>query len=427
MDKKDINFKNIPDEPGVYRFIGPKREVLYVGKATSLRDRVKSYFQKDIAEIRSPLIAKIVKDAVTVEWDETDSVLEALILEAKSIKKYEPIGNTDNKDNKSWNYVVVTDEKFPRVLVARERELTSKFSNKTVKHLFGPFPSSGQLRDALKIIRKIFPFFDTPFPILDVGHQVYGRRTAIEVTDLGLTSAQEKKIQFNQSIGLYPKEFNEKEYRKTIRAIVDLFSAKKETLIKRLEREMYTLAKKEEFEKAEVKKRQVFALKHIQDVTLVKDDLKKPETAEFRVEAYDTAHIRGSEPRGVMSVVVDGEVVPSEYRTFTIRNGKAGDDYAALDEIIERRAKHREWPRPMLVVIDGGRAHLNRAKKTLKDVGMDAEVVSVVKDKKHRPREILGPGSITITHEPSILLANAEAHRFAIGKHRKALRKKTIS
>lgn len=409
MERKELDFKKLPDAPGVYKFIGRKREILYVGKATSLRDRIKSYFSKDIAEIRSPLIAKIVDDAVKVEFEETDSVLEAMLLEAKFIKKHTPVGNTDNKDNKSWNYVVITDEKFPRVLIARERELTTKFSNKTVKELFGPFPSAGQLRDALKIIRRIFPYFDTKFSL-----------------DTDLSSSQEKTIRFNQSIGLYPNTFDEKEYKKTIRAISDLFSAKKETLMKRLEKEMNVYAKKEQFEKAEVIKRQVFALRHIQDISLIKDDLKKPETAEFRVEAYDTAHIRGSEPRGVMTVVVDGEAQPAEYRVFTIRDGKAGDDYAALDEIIMRRARHREWPYPKLIVIDGGRAHLNRAKKMLKDVGINAEVVSVVKDERHRPREILGPGSVTITHEPSILLANAEAHRFAIGKHRKALRKTNL-
>lgn len=406
MKREDIDFKKLPDTPGVYRFIGARREVLYVGKATSLRDRVKSYFVNDIAEVRSPLIAKIIDDAKKIEWDEADSVLDALILEAKQIKQYQPIGNTDNKDNKSWNYVVITNEAFPRVLITRERELNTKFSKKHVKELFGPFTSAGSLRAALKIIRKIFPFFDTPFAVDGV-----------------LSPAQEKTLRFNQSIGLYPQEFDEKQYKKDIRAIIDLFSAKKDRLIKRLEKEMHTHAKKEEFEEAEMKKRQLFALQHIQDVTLIKEDLKQPTTAEFRVEAYDIAHIRGEAARGVMVAVIDGEAQPKEYRTFTIRNAKGGDDYAALDEIIERRAKHREWPYPKLVVIDGGKAHLNRAKKTLQDNGIDAQVVSVVKDERHRPREILGPGSLTITHEPAILLANTEAHRFAISKHRRAFRK----
>lgn len=406
MEKKDIDFKTLPDAPGVYVFRGPHNEVLYVGKATSLRDRVRSYFVEQIAEIRSPLIAKIVSDAQKVTVEETDSVLEALILEARLIKKYTPVGNTDNKDNKSWNYVVVTNETYPRVLVVRERELTQKFSQKTTKALFGPFPSVGTLREGLKIIRKIFPFFDTAFVIAE-----------------SVSASQEKTIRFNQSIGLYPNHFNAKEYAKNIRAIVDIFSSRKQTLIRRLEREMNQHAKRQEFEEADVLKRKIFALQHIQDITLIKEDLKTPTSADFRIEAYDTAHLRGSASRGVMAVVVNNEAVPAEYRSFTIRDAAPGDDYAALDEIILRRAKHHEWPFPQLVVIDGGKGHLQRAKKTLRDLGVATEVVSVVKDDRHRPREILGSPKHAITHEQSILLANSEAHRFAISKHRRALRK----
>ncbi|MEK7613967.1 MAG: GIY-YIG nuclease family protein [Patescibacteria group bacterium] len=408
MNKKDVSFKDFPDAPGVYFFRGSKREVLYVGKATSLRDRVKSYFASNIAEIRSPLIEKIVTDASTLEFEQTDSVLEALILEAKLIKKYTPVGNTSNKDNKSWNFIVVTKETFPRVLVVRERELAQRFPAKTVKELFGPFPSAVALREALKIIRKIFPFFDTEFPV-GAGK---------------LTPAQEKKIRFNQSIGLYPQTFNKGEYQKTIRAIIDIFSANKAGLVKRLEREMNAKAATHHFEEAEVLKRKVFALRHIQDLTLIKEELKKPESTAYRIEAFDVAHLRGSSPRGVMVVVEDGEVQKSQYRLFTIRNGKAGDDYAALDEVLTRRFSHREWPLPHLVVIDGGKAHVARAKKTLFDLGYSGDIVSVVKDEKHRPREVLGNPKITFPHEAAILLANSEAHRFSIGRHRKALRKR---
>ncbi|TAK59138.1 hypothetical protein EPO14_00695 [Patescibacteria group bacterium] len=408
MKKKDLDFSKIPDTPGIYIFRKGKK-ILYIGKATSLRSRIRSYFVVAIADIRSPLIAKIVVDAEAVTWEETDSVLEAFLLESKRIKEYQPVGNTDAKDNKSWNYLVVTNETFPRFLVVRERELTSKFSPSLIKYLFGPFPSGVMLKSALKIIRRIFPFFDTKFPL-----------------DNHLSPANEKTLHFNQSIGLYPRELNEIEYKKTVRNIVLLFEAKKSTLLKTLEREMMKSAKAEDFEEAEKLKRQVFALRHIQDISLVKEELRAPESSEFRIEAYDTAHIRGSAPRGVMSVIVDGKAVPAEYRTFTIRDAKAGDDYAALTEIITRRANHPEWPFPKLIVIDGGKTHLNIAKKLLVKVGIDADVVSVVKDERHRPREILGGTALAVTHESSILLANSEAHRFSIARHRQALRKSSL-
>lgn len=409
MTKKDLHLDSFPDAPGVYRFLGAQGEVLYVGKATSLRDRVNSYFAPNIAEIRSPLIEKIVQDAVSLEYEQTDSVLEALILEAKLIKKHTPVGNTSNKDNKSWNYLVITKEATPRVLVVRERELNTRFAPGEVKHLFGPFPSAGTLREALKIIRKIFPFFDTDFSL-----------------DRPLTPAQQKKVRFNQSLGLFPHDMGGSEYHRTVRALVDLFEGKKAVLIQRLEREMHRAARKQEFETAEIVKRKIFALTHIRDVTLIKEELKTPDSVSFRIEAYDVAHLRGGSARGVVVVVEDGNVVKSAYRTFTIRTAKAGDDYAALDEVLTRRFSHPEWPYPHVAIIDGGKAHLARAKKTLKNLGFMGEVVSVVKDDKHRPREVLGNPKITFPHEKSILLANAEAHRFSINRHRKQMRSNLI-
>ncbi|OGG43183.1 hypothetical protein A2841_01250 [Candidatus Kaiserbacteria bacterium RIFCSPHIGHO2_01_FULL_48_10] len=414
MQKSDIDFKKIPDTPGVYLF-KQGAEILYIGKATSLRDRVRSYFGPDLAEMRSPLVTKAILDADSLVWEETDSVLEALILEAKRIKQYWPKGNTDEKDDKSFAYLVVTKEAFPRFLIYRERELSVKVPRASLLALYGPFLSVASLREALKIMRRVFPFFDTPFPI-----------------DGRLSSSQEKMIIFNQTIGLYPKEFNKKEYAKTVRNLKLLFEAKKPALLKTLEREMKVAAKAERFEEANILKRQLFVLKHIQDLTLIKDELKYSSSASglhgFRVEAYDTAHLRGDAARGVMTVVIDGEKIPSEYRTFTIRTAAAGDDFGALEEVIRRRAKHHEWPYPQVVVIDGGRAHLNRAKKILVENGMgEAIVVSVVKDERHRPREVFGPSPLVHTHEAEILLANAEAHRSAIGRHRRALRRAPYS
>ncbi|MFA5877310.1 MAG: nucleotide excision repair endonuclease, partial [Candidatus Paceibacterota bacterium] len=96
MEKKDIDFSKIPDTSGIYIFRKGKK-ILYIGKATSLRSRIRSYFVDNIIDIRSPLIAKIVADAGAVTWEETDSVLEAFLLESKRIKEHQPVGNTDAK------------------------------------------------------------------------------------------------------------------------------------------------------------------------------------------------------------------------------------------------------------------------------------------------------------------------------------------
>ena len=163
---KKLN-KKLPDHPGVYIFRGPKREILYIGKATSLKSRVASYFRRNLMETRGPIIVGMVEVAKTVDFIETDSVLEALILEAHLIKKHQPSFNTKEKDNKSFNYVVITKEDFPRVMTMRGRELGElnlKPNTSNLKAVFGPFPQGSVLREALKIVRKIFPFSDNCRP-----------------------------------------------------------------------------------------------------------------------------------------------------------------------------------------------------------------------------------------------------------------------
>src|SRR5574343_494246 len=144
MKLSDLKKLNLPDKPGVYFFIGnSKSEILYIGKATSLRDRTRSYFAKDLIATRGPMILDMVTTAFTVKYQETDSVLEALILEANLIKKYQPKYNTKEKDNKSFNYVCITEDEIPRVAILRGRNL-----DKTkYKKVFGPFPNGNQLKE----------------------------------------------------------------------------------------------------------------------------------------------------------------------------------------------------------------------------------------------------------------------------------------
>ena len=180
MTQEQLKKLKLPDTPGIYIFRDSRKKILYIGKATSLRDRVRSYFTSDLLKTRSPLIATMVARASSITWTETSSVLEALILEASLIKKHQPPANTDEKDNKSFNYLVVTREGFPRILIVRGRILhdTSIKKDFVVKTLFGPFPHGGQLRGALKIVRNIFPFRDTCVPavaLVKVGRSRSGR------------------------------------------------------------------------------------------------------------------------------------------------------------------------------------------------------------------------------------------------------------
>ena len=409
MNIKDLQKNKLSDSPGVYVFKAG-REILYIGKATSLRSRVRSYFAKGIRNVRSPLIKKMVEESRKIEVIKTDSVLEALILEANLIKKYQPIYNSKEKDDKSFNYVVITDEVFPRVLTFRGKDLKNQLRKIKAKYLFGPFPQGGQFKEAMKIIRKIFPYFDTKYLVEDA-----------------TTKARKKNIKFNQSIGVFPgnpeKNLDKKEYAKTVRHLKLFFEGKKKTLLSGLEKDMKSLAKKEEFEKAEEVKRKIFALTHIRDVSLIKEEYRAPQTGrQFRIEAYDVAHTSGKQVTGVMTVVEDGEVNKNEYRKFKVSKD-SNNDTVALKEILLRRLEHSEWRYPRLIVVDGGKQQFNTARKVLDKLGYTIPVVGVTKDEHHKPKGFVGDKVLAREREREILLANSEAHRFAISYHRKLRRK----
>lgn len=410
MNSQYLKKVNLPDAPGVY-FFNLGKKVLYIGRATSLRNRVKSYFLPDLINTRGPLIVDMVKQAKNIKFEKTDSVLEAIILEANEIKKYQPIFNTKEKDNKSFNYVIITEEDFPRILIIRGRELLQDEKKYLVKKTFGPFPSGTMLRDALKIVRKIFPFRDKCFP--GVNKPCFNR-------------------QINLCPGICTGEIDKKEYAKTIKHISLFFEGKKKVLLKNLEKEMSIFAKQKQFEKANQIKKKIFALNHIQDVALMKNEMDSVggdiTDKSFRIEAYDIAHFSGKEVVGVMVVLENGQLKKNDYRKFKIR-GEIGsgknDDVGNLKELLIRRLKHLEWSLPDLIVIDGGKSQINVACEIFKEKKLKIDIVSVVKNESHKPREILGGLNVIKQFEKDIFLANSEAHRFAIAYHKK-LRSKFI-
>jgi len=207
--------------------------------------------------------------------------------------------------------------------------------------------------------------------------------------------------------------------------VVLLFQGRKKQLVASIERQMKAAAKAERFEEAGRLKEQLFGLTHIQDVSLIKNDFRPYGGAAqgSRIEAYDIAHLAGSGHVGVMTVVEGGLPNKMEYRKFNIKDAKGGDDPGSLKEVLSRRLGHSEWPMPKLIVVDGHTAQMNAAKRVLDSYGIKIPVVGVVKDEKHRPRSIAGDRDTIKDRERDILLANAEAHRFAITFNRKKLRK----
>jgi excinuclease ABC subunit C len=185
---------------------------------------------------------------------------------------------------------------------------------------------------------------------------------------------------------------------------------------------MLAYAKSKEFERAGEVKKRIFALEHINDVALIKEDSLEPRTSNletnFRIEAYDVAHMSGQNMVGVMVVVEDGQVAKSEYKKFIIRTQKDSNDTGALEEVLSRRLRHNEWGLPSLVALDGSTAQLNVAKRVLDRYQFSIPIVAVVKDDRHKARAIIGDEALIKAHKKSILLANSEAHRFAIAFHK---------
>jgi len=411
MTKEKLQTKKLPETPGVYFFLGSKKEILYIGKATSLKSRVRSYFASDIATKRSSLIAQMVAEAKSVEFTKTDSVLEALILESNLIRTHKPKYNSMTKDDKSYNHLIITNETFPRILVVRGKDVTAKFKEDEIKYHFGPFTNGFLFREALKIVRRLFKFYDTPFPI--------GKERS---------KMAKGRVAFNKQIGLYPNDENKKEYMKTIRFIRLFFEGKKKQIISEMRKDMMRLAQEERFEDADRIKRKIFALQHIQDVALIKDESRyHRDDRSVRVEAYDVAHMGGKDMVGVMTVVEGGQTQNHEYRKFKIESLEGSNDTAALKEVLTRRLMHPEWPVPQIIVVDGSTAQKNAAEHVLRKHNMLIPVVAVVKDDRHKPLRLIAARKLLETYENDILLANAESHRFAIAYHTQKRGKRALS
>ena len=415
MKKADLDKINLPKSPGVYIFRGSKNKPLYIGKAVDLRNRVKSYFTANhrLVTERGAHIAKMVEEAKELDFIETQSGAEAVVLEANLIKKYEPQYNTKEKSGKSFNFVLITNEEFPKVKVVRGKDI-KKLKSSQIKYIFGPFTESMVLKRLLKIVREIFPYTENCTP---------PKSNRLNLLD---SEKEGGKKCFYAQIGLCPGvcvgKISKKEYSKNIQNIKRFFEGKKDKIIVLLQKEMERQASRQNFEKAARIRDKIFALQNIKELALVEEIFKAGLSGANleikRIEGYDISHTALKNRVGAMVAFQDGEFEKSSYRIFNIKTEKEGDT-DALEEVLKRRFKHKEWKTPELVVIDGGVAQKRVAMKVIKSLGLDVEVVSVLKDEKHRPKRILGNKKVVELYKNTILSVNNEAHRFVIGAHRR--------
>ncbi len=366
--------KDIPRRPGVYFWLDKAGAVLYVGRATNLRARLSQYFQKD----RERRIAEMVETAADISYEATDTVLEAIILEAKYIKRHWPKYNIMDRDDRSFIYLVIPKGDFSKLIIIRGKDL-QRFPPSRAK-IFGPYQSFYLLKIALRLIRRIFPY--------------------------GNCLPHSGRPCFDYQIGICPgaciDAITAEEYRKNIDNICLLLSGEKKRLVRKLAKE---------------NPEQLKALKQLQEVALLSREEDLGETRVNRLEGYDISHHHGKEGYGSMVVFQNGEAARDEYRLFKIKEAPAGDDERALGEVLLRRFRHPEWPRPDLIMIDGGTPQISFLSRLLADNNISVPIVGISKfggDKLvYRAQTKKAWRDLAENIKPTLLKLREEAHRFA--------------
>ncbi|MBM3254084.1 MAG: excinuclease ABC subunit UvrC [Candidatus Omnitrophica bacterium] len=410
MDIKEI-LKRLPDSPGVYLMKDKSSEVIYVGKAQSIKKRVSSYFQKK--PVFSPRIGVLISNTYDVDYIKTSSEAEALLLENSLIKEKKPRYNVALKDDKGYPFVKVTTyEDFPRIFITRKRK------NDKVRY-FGPYTNVKLLKKALSHIRRVFPYRSC----------IRMPRTACLFYSLSLCPAP--------CVGAV----NKISYQKNIKDIIRLLEGKKDLLFNELTVRMEKFSKNLQFEEAAKIRDQLTSLtttitRRKSDVPDELKELKKILNLKFfpnRIEAFDISNIGGKEAVGSMVSFIMTKPNKSGYRRFRIKTVKKIDDFSMIKEIISRRYKRvllENITQPDLILIDGGRAHLRVASETLKELGLDIPIIAIAKE-PDRIYVLNRKLPIVLTSDSKTLhliqRIRDEAHRFAISYHKKLRAKKLVA
>lgn len=390
--------KNIPDTPGAYLFYDQTGELIYVGKATSLKNRVKSYFQG----LKNPRPIEFMIDRVAkIKWQKTDSALEAAILESELIKKHRPKYNVHWKDDKSWNYFLLTKDEYPLFITMREHEKKqlSPAQVKQYRKIFGPYPGLNT-KAAIKILRRLFNLSFC---------QPHAKRPCL-YREMG------------ECLGVCTGEISPKEYiAKVIRPLEIFLSGHKKKLISQIEKQMAVASRVENYEEAGRLRDQVSALRRIRDIAMLNDSFTRDTIGAktpIRVEGYDISNLGPKDAVGSMVVFDESGPVKSAYRKFNIKTVAGQSDVGCLAEVLTRRLRHAEWPSADVWLIDGGKPQVNRA--AMVSAGRVPIIVGIAKGPARKKIEFIfekkTPAVVSWVENNRQLLIKArdEAHRFAI-------------
>lgn len=344
--------KTLPTSPGVYFHRAKSGEIIYIGKAANLKNRVRQYFRNS-KNLDLKTVA-LVSEIADVDWMVVDSEIEALFLEAEMIRRYRPKYNILLRDDKSMVYIRIDyDSDYPTVTTTR-RPLDDK------ARYYGPFLSVASLRQAMKLLRRAFPY---------ASKKQNGQKRVSLYYHLGLDP------------GLEEGRTSLKDYRSNLRKLMAVISGRKKQIESEIKKEMDLAAKRQDYELAARYRNQLLALNNLSKQVIFSDkeflDISKDHALNEMVElfsmnnfpkvieAYDISHMQGSDV--VASMVVFSNGVPNKrnYRKFKMHINQ-NDDFYNMHETLSRRLKPnhlKAWGRPNLVLIDGGKGQLEAAIK----------------------------------------------------------------
>ena len=421
-ERQKEKLKQLPKEPGVYFHKNREGEVIYVGKAAILRNRVRQYFQSP--ERKDAKTRALVAEIYDTDWIVVDTEMDALFLESEMIKRYMPKWNILLRDDKSVTYVRIDmKSEVPYVSMTRNPEDDGA-------EYFGPYYGKAAIATALRILRRIFPYYDKPYN---------GRKTLN--TDLGLTP------------GIEVGKTTPKDYKASLRRMISYLKGNRKKLIRELEKQMYEASAKGEYEKAAEYRNQYFGLKGIGTKIVFSDkefldissdqalgelmDMLKLEKPPVRIEGYDISHQSGKNVTGSMVCFINGTADRTKYRRFKLHK-QQNNDPESMREVITRRMHHlSDWGRPDLIILDGSVGQLSAIREIVA-----AEQIPVIgrdksgdHSKNARVRIVLTKG--TEDYEMVELLPDShiakliarideESHRFAIQYHTLLKRKDAL-
>lgn len=425
MEKESILRKiaDLPLRPGVYMFLDEGSNVLYVGKAKSLRKRVQSYFRH--GGFASPRLRKLVESVRDLSVIRTESEAEALIVESRLIKQYQPFFNIDMKMGDRYPYVRITDEPYPRIIITRRKENDGSV-------YIGPFVNVRELRHMFRMIERYFPL-----------------RTCKSDSRSG---AWKERPCVRHEIGKCPApcagRSDPSEYRERVADVILLLKGQSADLVGRLRERMDKCSRKLDFENAgrirdtirsiwKMSRQQVsFSLRDPLGPEIWRGLLELKEyfqlpAVPWRIEGFDISHFSGAETYGVCVVFEQGMANPGLYRKYLIRTVEGVDDFRAVRETVERRYSRiikESGALPQLILIDGGPQQLRFALEALEFLELD-KIPCVALAKKEELLYLKGKEEPLRLHdgEAGLLILQRvrnEAHRFAISANRNAGRKR---